>query len=296
MATCRFLAEGGCLRRPLLAVTAGLAAAAATRLVRRFLSTSAPPKLKLTYFDFPGLGDRLRLTLAVGGIDFEDERLQPGEVGQAEVGRRRAALELPFGQVPVVTGINGRTYGQTNALLRYFGRRAGLYPDGLDGLQCDMVLAVAEHFPHSHSHSGWTAWLRPAQVLEAFADIDARLLPQHYGAVMSRSPSTGKPQVPLSAEQRVEVARRLNADVLPTMLCRVEAVLQATNGPWYCGDRLTICDIVSLSVVDGMSDGSYVPGVERSVFDGCPALLEHAERVRALPAVAQWIARGNRWG
>ncbi len=133
----------------------------------------------------------------------------------------------------------------------------------------------------------------PAQVLEAFADIDARLLPQHYGTAMSRSPSSGNAQVPLSAEQRAEVARQLNADVLPTMLSRIEAVLLATEGPWYCGDRLTICDIVSFCIVDGMSDGSYVPGVGRSVFEGCPALLEHAECVRALPAVAKWLARAG---
>jgi hypothetical protein len=37
-------------------------------------------------------------------------------------------------------------------------------------------------------------------VLEAFADIDARLMPQHYKAAMPRSPTSGKAQVMLATE------------------------------------------------------------------------------------------------
>jgi len=99
---------------------------------------SPASSIKLTYFDIPGFGDPLRLTLAVGGIAFEDERLPADAAGYAEVARRRAAGTLPFGQVPVAE-IDGRVYAQSNALVRYFGRLAGLYPDGVDQLQCDMV-------------------------------------------------------------------------------------------------------------------------------------------------------------
>ena len=147
---------------------ASSASITAAYLLRRSLCIHRP-KLKLTYFDIPGFGDRLRLTLAVGGLKFEDERLPSDREGYAEVARRRAAGLLPFGQVPVAE-IDGKMFAQSNALLRYFGRLAGLYPCGLDQLQCDMVL-------------------------ESFADLDARLSPQHYRAAMPRSPTSGKPQV-----------------------------------------------------------------------------------------------------
>jgi len=251
--------------RALVATAAAAATAGACVLLRGLLRRQVP-RLKLTYFDIPGFGDRIRLTLAIGGIDFEDERLPSTIEGYEEVARRREAGLLPFGQIPVVVIDECKTYAQSNALLRYFGRQARptLYPDGIEQLQCDMVL-------------------------EAFADMDARLAPQHYGAAMSRSPTTGKPAVLLSEAQKAELTRELVHDVLPTMLGRIERVLLSTDGPYFCGSLLTICDVVSYSIVTGIRDGSYVRDVGESVFDGCPALLAHASAVANLPAVKTWV-------
>ena len=46
----------------------------------------------------------------------------------------------PFGQVPVLE-IDGVAFSQSAALLRYAGRQAGMYPDGLLQLRVDMVEA-----------------------------------------------------------------------------------------------------------------------------------------------------------
>lgn len=227
-------------------------------LLRRMLRKDLRPSLKLTYFDMPGFGDHVRLTLAVGGIVFEDERID-----YAEVARRRATGELPFGQVPVVS-IDGHVYAQSNALLRYFGRLAGLYPEGVNQLRCDMAV-------------------------EAWMDVDTKLVPQHYKCALSRSPNDGKPRVPLSDSQQADVAHELNQDALPTMLVRIGKVLKASNGPWYCGEVLTIADIKSYVVVTGLSNGSYAGGIDSAVLDGCPELREHAARVGALPAVRRWV-------
>ena len=244
------------------AVTAAAVAVVVVRLRRRQRQQSTP---RLTYFDFAGFGDRIRLTLAISGIEFEDERLSPGPDGYAEVARRRDAGVLPFGQVPVLT-LNGSTYAQTNAILRYFGRQAvpTLYPEGIEQLRCDMIL-------------------------DAFADLDARLMPLHYAAAMPRSPTTGKAQVPLSAEQMKEVTHQLISDVIPTMLQRIEKLLQEeVTGPWFCGPRFTICDVVSYSVVSGLCNSTYAKGLDRSVVDCCPSLLRHAAEVGQLPAVKRW--------
>lgn len=225
-------------------------------------------EVTLTYFDFPGVAEKLRLTLAVGGVAFNDVRLPGNAAGYAEVARRRAEGLLPFGQVPVATigGVSG-VFAQSNALLRYFGRLTGLYPDGVAALRCDMVL-------------------------EALAELDSRLVPQHYGSAMARSPTTGKPCVSLSQEQRVAVATHLTQDVLPVGLARVERVLAGTPGPWFCDDTLTVCDLAAYVFVRGLGDGTYVAGIDGSkVLASCPGLQEHASRVAALPAVKKWLAR-----
>lgn len=216
------------------------------------------PALKLTYLDIPGLGEKIRLTLMIAGLPFEDER-----IGYEEVARRRATGELPFGQVPVLQ-IDGRqTFAQSNAILRYIGREAGLYPLGVDQLRCDAVL-------------------------EALMQLDVALLPQYYRAAMGRSPTTGTPQVPLSPRQQEEVKVQLCDDVIPVSLARLERVLAATEGPWFCGPALTICDVACYVLVQGFADGSYVAGIGSAVLAGCPALREHAARVHALPAVQAW--------
>lgn len=92
--------------------------------------------LKLTYYPVTGLAEAVRLALVVGGVPFEDERLD-----QAGVDAKRAAGELPYGQVPVLE-VDGAVYGQSNALLRYVGGLTGLYPreSAVDALTVDGVM------------------------------------------------------------------------------------------------------------------------------------------------------------
>ena len=63
-----------------LAVTVVAAAIVALRYRRR----RPKKRIKLTYFDGPGFGDKIRLTLAVGGLAFDDERLAWSDEGYAE--------------------------------------------------------------------------------------------------------------------------------------------------------------------------------------------------------------------
>ena len=79
---------------------------------------------KLTYFDVHGgRAESIRLAFCLGGIPFEDERWSFAEFGQ-----KRASLR--FNAVPVLT-IDGAEVTQSNALNRYVGRLAGLYPEDL---------------------------------------------------------------------------------------------------------------------------------------------------------------------
>lgn len=77
---------------------------------------------RLFYFDAPmSRGEECRLALHVGGVDFEDVRLD-----------REAWLAMkpttPFGSLPVLEMPGKPPLAQSNAILVLIGRRHGLHP------------------------------------------------------------------------------------------------------------------------------------------------------------------------
>jgi len=97
---------------------------------------------KLTYFDIDGgRAEPIRIAFHAAGIAFEDKRLSFPEFGEAR-------QSLPFKAVPVLE-IDGAPVTQSNALSRYIGKKAGLYPtDDLQALYCDEVMGAVEDMSH----------------------------------------------------------------------------------------------------------------------------------------------------
>jgi glutathione S-transferase len=93
---------------------------------------------RLTYFDIDGgRGEHIRIAFHAAGIAFEDNRISFQEFGDTRSGMR-------FTCVPVLE-IDGEAVTQANAVGRYVGRMAGLYPaDPLQALYCDEVLGALE--------------------------------------------------------------------------------------------------------------------------------------------------------
>ncbi|EGF80721.1 hypothetical protein BATDEDRAFT_6133, partial [Batrachochytrium dendrobatidis JAM81] len=92
---------------------------------------------KLTYFNVSMRGEPARLALTIGGIPFEDERIN---------GESWPALKstTPFGQLPFLT-VNGTTrVAQSGGILRYAGALANLYPC-TDPLKAALVDQVVFH-------------------------------------------------------------------------------------------------------------------------------------------------------
>lgn len=97
------------------------------------------PKIKLTYFDARGRAEYIRQTFAAGGIDFEDERIDGPKFKEM-----KTEGKMIFGSLPVLE-VDGVQYGESGAILRYAGKLAGLYPDGLlDAMKVDQVVDVLE--------------------------------------------------------------------------------------------------------------------------------------------------------
>jgi len=74
---------------------------------------------KLIYFNSRGRAEPIRLLFALAGVEYEDVRLDHGEIWQA------MKPKTPFGQVPVLD-IDGFQLAQTKAIARYVGREFNL--------------------------------------------------------------------------------------------------------------------------------------------------------------------------
>jgi glutathione S-transferase len=94
--------------------------------------------LKFTYFDFHGgRGEPARLALSIGGIAFEDDRVQTSDWD-----RRKG--DTPFGALPVLE-VDGQIVAQSNAINRYLGKLADLYPsDPWQAALCDEAMEAVE--------------------------------------------------------------------------------------------------------------------------------------------------------
>lgn len=97
---------------------------------------------KLTYFGMGGRAEPVRIAFHAAGIDFEDVRISFPEFMEM----RKA---LRFNSVPTLE-IDGRVVTQSNAMCRYVGKMAGLYPeDDLQALYCDEAMGAIEDLLHT---------------------------------------------------------------------------------------------------------------------------------------------------
>lgn len=206
-----------------------------------------------------GLAEPIRLALFIGSVPFVDER-----ISYEEVHRRREAGLLPCGQVPIIT-VGGTTFAQTSAILRWAGKRSGLWPSDPElELRADMVDS-------------------------AMGDINTALRPQWYGHICGRSPVTGELLVPMSEEQKEETARVLNEQVLPSRLGMLEALLR--DGEYFCGAQMSTVDLAWACMAQDLQAGQYAQGISRDVLKECPRLQQLAGRVMQHPRVLLWNAQ-----
>ena len=154
-------------------------------------------KLKLTYFDFSGgRAEPARLALHIGGIPFDDNRFAFGDF--AEVRKT-----TPLDQVPTLH-VNDVQVTQSDAITRYAGKRAGLYPeDDLQALFCDEVMGALE-------------------------DINTKI-----GATFG-----------MTGDALKHARETLAADVLPRYLRWLQNQLEAHGGEFFADHRLTVADLV----------------------------------------------------
>lgn len=201
-------------------------------------------QLKLTYFDFHGgRAEPARLAMAIGGIAFEDHRFSFPEF--AEVRKT-----TPLGQVPTMH-VDGVQVTQSDAILRYVGKLAGLYPtDPFQALLCDEVTAVVE-------------------------ETNVK-----FG-----------PSFRLTGDAQKEARTALVNDVLPVYLTWLQNQLSAQGGEFFADNRLTIADLKVFVDMRGLNSGrlDHVPADIVEIV--APALNAHMRSIAQTPAVARYYAQ-----
>jgi glutathione S-transferase len=202
------------------------------------------PQLKLTYFDFHGgRGEPTRLALHIGGIAFEDHRF-----GFADFPEIRKSA--PLGQVPVLS-VDGVQVTQSDAITRYAGQLAGLYPtDALQAFLCD-------------------------EVIQAMEDASVQI-----GASFG-----------LTGEALLEARTKLVEGPLPKYLGWLQTQLQAQGGLYFSDQRLTIADLKVFVILRGLMSGNLDHVPIDLVAKHAPALSAFVQRIAETPAVVQYYAK-----
>jgi glutathione S-transferase len=201
-------------------------------------------QLKLTYFDIHGgRAEPARLALHLGGLAFEDNRF--GFASFAEVRK-----STPLNQVPVLH-VDGVQVTQSDAITRYVGKLAGLYPvDAYQALLCD-------------------------EVLDAVEDVNIKL-----GTTFG-----------LTGDALKDARTALVNGALPQYLGWLQTQLQAHGGEYFADQRLTIADLKVFVMVRGLTSGRLDHVPTDLVDKVAPLLAAHTQRIAQTPAIAQYYAQ-----
>lgn len=200
------------------------------------------PTIKLTYFDLHGgRGEPARIALHSAGIAFEDDR-----VSFADWPERKAST--PYGGVPVLE-VDGETVAQSNAINRYVGKLAGLYPDDpWQAALCDEVMDAVEEVGE--------------KVVQTFSITDE--------------------------DEKKKAREALVEGPITSYLTSLAGRLEARGGEWFADGRFTMADLRVFMWVRALRKGvlDHVPAdlAERIA----PSLVAHAERVAAHPHVVTY--------
>lgn len=200
-------------------------------------------KLKLTYFDFSGgRAEPARLAMHIGGIPFEDFRFAPNDFPEV----RKAT---PLNQVPTLH-VNDVQITQSDAITRYVGKLAGLYPeDDFQALLCD-------------------------EVMDALEDVNIKM-----GASFG-----------LTGDGLKAAREELATGALPQYLRWLQKQLENHGGQFLADNRLTIADLKAFVILRWLSSGKLDHIPSDLIETVAPKLKEYINRIAKLPAIVQYYS------
>eukprot|EP01091_Cochliopodium_minus_P001931 TRINITY_DN11884_c0_g1_i1.p1 TRINITY_DN11884_c0_g1~~TRINITY_DN11884_c0_g1_i1.p1 ORF type:complete len:220 (-),score=55.34 TRINITY_DN11884_c0_g1_i1:15-674(-) len=205
-------------------------------------------KLKLTYFEtkdiFFARGEPIRLVLYIGGIDFEDERIT-----HEELNKRRS--NTPYGSLPLLTLEDGEVMAQSNAIMRFLGKRTKLYPE-------DHLLAM-----------------RVDELIYGVEDILSKMTPIIYDP---------------NPEKKKEGFEKINTEILPHWVNLIEKRIEKFGKGYSVGENLTISDIFLYQFFGSILHGRnpFLQGISSESIKKATKLTEVIKKISEHPKISEW--------
>lgn len=203
---------------------------------------SAFPQLKLVYFPAAGRAEAVRLAFHIGGVPFVDERISHAAFASSKA-------SLPFGQLPVLE-VNGEVLAQSQAILRYAGRLAKLYPV-----------------------NDFAAALKIDEILHGLEEAQEKMMPSFHEQ---------------DAEKKKALRLELAETTLPRYLSILEARL-ATHAQYASLQTTSVLlhDVAIYAFVKGLR-GGYIDHIPVTIADGYPLIERAFEKVASHAKVQEW--------
>ena len=191
-----------------------------------------------------------RITLHIGGITFEDRRVQSADFQNAkETGQLKDGTILPFHQIPCLL-VDGVPIAQTAGIARFCGKLAGLYPTDDD--------------------------LKAAQI-DQFVDLATDL-----NVMVSKTSSIE------DLAEKVAARKELAQGLLARKLSMLERCIPE-GSDWIVGPKITIADIAIWRLLGWLSSG-ILDGIPTHILKGFPNIRRVCLAVDTHPKVREWVA------
>lgn len=201
------------------------------------------PTFKLTYFDFDGgRGEPVRIAFHAAGIDFEDHRISFEQFMQTRG-------DMRFTCSPTLE-IDGVVVTQSNSMLRYVGKMAGLYPeDPLQALYCDEAMGAVEDLLH--------------QIVGTFG---------------------------MEGDELKAAREKLSDGWITVFINGLAEILERGGGEYFADNRLTVADLKVYMQVRSLRAGTLDHVPTDLVDRLAPALVKHEERIGNSEIVTAYYA------
>ena len=196
---------------------------------------------KLTYFDMDGgRAEPARIAFHAAGINIEDNRISFAEFPDV----RKAAR---FNSVPTLE-IDGVMASQSNAMNRFAGKMAGLYPqDPIQALYCDEVMDALEDVSH--------------YIVRTFG---------------------------LEGDALKQAREDLVNGWLTTYLRGLDALLTRGGGEYFADNQMTVADLKCFVQIRGLQAGHLEHIPTDIVQRIAPNLNDHKTRIESDPRVVAY--------
>lgn len=215
---------------------------------------SEGPKLKLSYFRVRGRAELIRLTLAAGGVPFEDER-----ISLEEQDRRTAAGELPFGQLPTLQ-VGDKVFAQSYSLAKFAAKLGGLLP-------ADPLLALAVE-----------------SIVDSTDDVRSKLVPIRYMPLgpqerLAKYEELYKQTLPTWLK-RFEGLLDVDGGYL------VGGTLTVADVAVF-----NMCGYLTFPSCEVLAASEEHSAMVAHCLDAFPRLQAHQRRLAAVPRIAEWLSK-----